>query len=350
MRQRPVFPACFHPDRVIMLCGSCTEPERFELIERDRPETAAPGFVLVDIAAVGLCGTDYHILQGKHPYLNYPRVIGHELSGHIASASDRFQPGDLVVVNPYLSCGTCRACRRGKPNCCSNLSVLGVHQDGGLCARIAVPEGNLYAASGLTETQAAMVEFLAIGAHAVNRVDIAAGDRVLVTGAGPIGLGTALFARLAGADVHLMDLSETRLALIKERFGFEQTHVAGRPLLQGDLADGFDIIFDATGNANSIETGFQYLAHGSSYVLVSVVLDDIRFSDPEFHKREARIIGSRNALASDFENVMTALRAGNIDADALLSDTIPLSELPGRFQALAEDRETFIKVIVDPLN
>ncbi len=336
-------------DNSTMSCGTCVEPGQFALIDRPRPTTAPPGQVLVDIQAVGLCGTDYHILQGKHPYLEYPRVIGHELSGRVVADRGRFRAGELVVINPYLSCGDCHACRRGKPNCCENISVLGVHGDGGMCARIAVPEGNLYSAEGLGPLQAAMVEFLAIGAHAVARSGIGNGDRVLVTGAGPIGIGVALFARIAGAEVHLLDVSRTRLGMVKERFGFSHVHQVGEPMLYGDLSSGFDAVFDATGNRIAIEAGFQYLAHGSTYVLVSVVKDDIRFSDPEFHKRETRIIGSRNALDADFRHVMQAMREGRIDCDALCSEVIDLADLPGRFAELAGNRDSLIKAIVTGL-
>jgi 2-desacetyl-2-hydroxyethyl bacteriochlorophyllide A dehydrogenase len=328
-----------------MMSGVCVEPGRFEVQERPRPDTAPEGWVLIDVAAIGICGTDYHIFEGKHPYLNYPRVIGHELSGYVASGPNA---GQLMVVNPYLSCGTCRACRRGKPNCCSAIEVLGVHRDGGMCPRIAVPESNLYPATGLTPQQAAMTEFLAIGAHAVARSGTGSGDVVLVTGAGPIGIGAALFARLAGADVHLMDLSEERLDLAKKLFGFERLHKPGDAILTGDLAEGFDMVFDATGNTRAIEAGFPLLAHGGSTVLVSVVKDDITFADPEFHKREARIIGSRNALKSDFDHVMQAMRSGAIPTDALVSGIIPLSALPGRFPELVEDRDHIVKMLVTP--
>ncbi len=199
-----------------MLCGVCIEPGRFELALRPIPQTAPAGWVLVDLAAAGLCGTDYHIFEGKHPYLQYPRVIGHELSGVVAQDSEGWAKGQPVVVNPYIACGTCHACRRGKPNCCMSIGVLGVHRDGGMCARIAVPAGNLYDAQGLSLHEAALVEFLAIGAHAVRRAGLGPEDRVLVTGAGPIGLGAALFARLTGAEVHLLDLSEQRLSAYTE--------------------------------------------------------------------------------------------------------------------------------------
>lgn len=328
-----------------MACGVCVEPGRFALQTRAKPQEAPPGHRLVDIAAIGICGTDFHIFEGKHPFLNYPRVIGHELSGHLADGPDA---GQLVVVNPYISCGGCRACSRGKPNCCSSIAVLGVHTDGGMCARIAVPRTNLYPAEGLTPEQAAMVEFLAIGAHAVARSGCGAGDRVLVTGAGPIGLGTALFARIAGAKVHLLDLSEKRLAAAAELFGFADTHQPGDDILSGDLAEGFDVVFDATGNAAAIEAGFPLVAHGGSTVLVSVVKESITFADSEFHKRESRIIGSRNALKADFDRVIAAIRAGEVPTGAIASAVVPLAELPGQFAALAEDRDHLIKVLVTP--
>ena len=343
-----VFQKTAEPEVRTMLTGTCVEPGRFELRDAPVPEVAPEGWALVDIAAVGLCGTDYHIFAGKHPYLVYPRVIGHELSGRLVAAAGGMDAGSLVVINPYLSCGTCRACRRGKPNCCTRIEVLGVHRDGGLCGRIAVPVGNLYPAEGLSETEAAMVEFLAIGAHAVARSGIQPGDRVLVTGAGPIGIGTAIFARLEGAEVHLLDLSRQRLDMAGQKFGFTHLHDDGTAILQGDLADGFDLIFDATGTAAAIEAGFPLLAHGSTYVLVSVVKDRISFEDAEFHKRETRIVGSRNALKADFERVMAAIRDRRIDTAALLSTEFPLAELATRFAALAEDREGLIKAVVRP--
>ncbi|WP_071796665.1 zinc-binding alcohol dehydrogenase family protein [Natronohydrobacter thiooxidans] len=328
-----------------MTCGTCLEPGRFVLERRALPLEAPEGWVLVDIAAIGICGTDYHIHEGKHPFLDYPRVIGHELAGHIASGPDA---GQLVVVNPYISCGTCRACRRGKPNCCAAIQVLGVHRDGGMCARIAVPRGNLYPAEGLSVQQAAMVEFLAIGAHAVARAGAGPEDRVLVVGAGPIGLGTALFARLAGAEVHLSDRSPERLDLARQLCGFDLLHGPDLPAISGDLAEGFDLVFDATGNAQAIEAGFPLLAHGGSSVLVSVVKEDISFADSEFHKREARIIGSRNALKADFEKVMEAMRAGRIPTEALISDVIALADLPERFDNLVADRDSIVKILVTP--
>ncbi len=327
------------------LSGTCVEPGVFELRPYPMPQDAAEGWALVDIAGVGICGTDYHIFEGKHPYLQYPRVIGHELSGHVVSGPDA---GRLAVINPYLACGNCRACRRGKPNCCANIAVLGVHRDGGMCSRIAVPQTNLVFVDTLTPTQAAMVEFLAIGAHAVRRSETAPGDRVLVTGAGPIGLGVALFARLAGAEVHLLDQSAARLAKARELLGFERTYQPGPDVLAGERADGFDVVFDATGSGAAIEAGFAYLAHGATYLLVSVVKGDITFSDAEFHKREARIVGSRNATAEDFARVIGAIEHGEIDTQKLLSEQLRYADLAERLPQLVAARDDIIKVVARP--
>ena len=324
-----------------MLCGICVAPGQFELEARPVPSEAPAGWVLVDIDRVGLCGTDFHIFEGKHPFLEYPRVIGHELSGRIALSAEGWQKGQAVAINPYVSCGTCAACAKGKPNCCTKIAVLGVHRDGGLCARIAVPSGNLYDATQMPPDWIVLTEFLAIGAHAARRSQLGKGGRVLVTGAGPIGLGTALFARLRGGHVTLRDTSENRLSAMKD-FGFQD-------LLGPDAelpAEGFDVVFDCTGNAGAIEAGFAHVAHGGTYVLVSVVKDNITFADPEFHKREMTLMGSRNATAEDFQTVMSALAEGKIDGAKIISSTLSLAELPEAFPRLVSDRETLIKVVI----
>lgn len=332
--------------KVTMRAGVVVAPGHFAVEDRPIIGEVPDGWVLIDINAVGLCGTDYHILEGKHPFLQYPRVIGHELGGRVVRDGNGWSAGDLVVINPYLSCGTCRACKRGKPNCCYKIEVLGVHRDGGMVPQLAVPAQNLYPAKGLSPLQAAMVEFLAIGAHAVRRSEVTKGDRVLVTGVGPIGIGAALFARLRGAEVALLDLSPERLAMAAKKFGFENGYSSITDAISATAGEGYDVLFDATGHGGAIEAGFPAVAHGGTYVLVSVVKDNITFSDPEFHKREMRLIGSRNALKDDFDWVIDAFRDGSIDADALCSRVLSLEELSGKFGVLAADRADLIKVII----
>ncbi len=167
-----------------MRAVSCTAPGDLVVVERDAPRPAADE-VLVRIRRVGICGTDMHIFQGKHPFLEYPRVMGHELSGEVVSApvGSPLSQGERVYINPYIACGTCHACRKGRPNCCMRIGVLGVHRDGGLAEFLALPARNVFSAEAIGLDEAAMVEFLAIGAHGVRRAEIQPGDRVLVVGA-----------------------------------------------------------------------------------------------------------------------------------------------------------------------
>jgi 2-desacetyl-2-hydroxyethyl bacteriochlorophyllide A dehydrogenase len=328
----------------------CVEPGKLELMERPRPEIGA-GLVAVDIKAIGICGTDFHIFEGTHPFLAYPRVMGHELSGIVAEApaSGRLRPGATVVVNPYLSCGICVACRKGRFNCCSTLKVLGVHIDGGMCERIVVPEGNLYPADDLSLRDAAMVEFLTIGAHAVARSEVQKGDRVLIVGAGPIGTGTAFFAGLAGGEVTIVDVSDTRVGTMRD-LGFAQTIHANESALDeakrqtsGDL---FDVVFDATGSAKAMEASFAYVASGGTLVLVGVRKASISFDDPEFHRKEMKLLATRNALKRDFETVMAAMRAGKIPLDALNTHTDTLASLPKAMPAWLASSTPPLKAIV----
>lgn len=330
----------------------CQKPGVLETVERPSPGTPAPGWVRLAVSHVGICGTDYHIFEGKHPFLEYPRVMGHEISATVLEAGDgvAMAVGTPVIVNPYLSCGTCVACRKDKPNCCTNIKVLGVHTDGAFCEEITVPAGNLYAAKGLSLEAAATVEFLAIGAHAVRRSMAPAGSRSLVIGAGPIGLGAALFSRIAGHEVTLLDTSAERLEMAAERFGFQFGIVAneavGDAVKAATSGEGFDVVFDATGYGPSMEKAFGFVAHGGALVLVSVVKDDIGFSDPEFHKREMMVIGSRNATRVDFEHVADSIAKGLVPVEKLITHRTTLADAPRDLARWAHEKSGLIKAVI----
>ncbi|MFT4077395.1 MAG: zinc-binding alcohol dehydrogenase family protein [Asticcacaulis sp.] len=328
----------------------CDAPSFLAVRERPKPQRGE-GEVLVRINRVGLCGTDFHTFDGNQPFLSYPIVMGHELAGEVAEVGPESQLplGALVTINPYRACGGCIACRKGKPNCCVNIQVLGVHTDGGMTEYLCVPEHMIIRADGLTPDQAAMVEFLSIGAHAVRRAAVVPGERVLVVGGGPIGIAAALFARFAGADVSLIDTQDERVAYVSQRLGFERTAVAGPEVAQWLAAqtDGefYDIVFDATGSARAIEAGFGYVAHGGKYVLISVVKGGVTFEDPEFHKREMQLIGSRNATNEDFQKVIDYLRTGRIPAEALLTHRFPLIDAPQAMSGFKADRARVLKAV-----
>ena len=330
----------------------CEEPGRLALITRPEPEPG-PDEVLVRIRHVGICGTDFHILAGKHPFLEYPRVMGHELSGTVETApgGSDLRPGDPVYIVPYLSCGTCQACRIGLTNACVHIRVLGVHTDGGMAELIAVPRRNVVPTGDLPLADAAMIEFLAIGAHGVKRGAVTARDRVLVTGAGPIGMSAVIFAKARGAHVTVMDMRPDRLAFARDRLGADAALIAdaGAEANAAQLTGGdwFDVVIDATGAAPPIERGFGFLAHGARYVLLSVVRQNITFSDPEFHKREATLIASRNAQPDDFAEVVAQMRAGRVPTRALNTHRGSLSDGVALLPDWARPEAGVIKAILD---
>jgi len=329
----------------------CEEPHKLSLGTRPDP-VPADGEVLIRIRRVGLCGTDYHIFAGKHPYLEYPRVMGHELSGIVEDpAGTSLTRGQVVTVNPYLACGSCIACRNGKPNCCAAIKVLGVHADGGMCEWVSLPASAVIDASALTLEEAAMVEFLAIGAHAVSRATPGSGARVLVVGAGPIGVAAALFARLDGAEVTILDVRRPRVDYARGRLGLDALTGSPEAVRAGLAArtDGemFDCVFDATGNVRAMESGLDYVAHGGTYVLLSVVKEQIAFSDPEFHKRETTLLASRNALSRDFVRVVSSIKEGMIPTDALLTHTFSAGEAPRRIPELIASADSVLKAMVE---
>ncbi|MFP4594195.1 zinc-binding alcohol dehydrogenase family protein [uncultured Ralstonia sp.] len=333
----------------------CEAPGKLAVAEQPLP-AAGPDDVLIRIKRVGVCGTDLHIFTGNQPYLSYPRVMGHELSGIVESApaGARVQAGDPVYVMPYLSCGHCVACRAGKTNCCTNIRVLGVHADGGMVEYLAVPQAFVFKADGVTLDQAAMIEFLAIGAHAVARADIAPRQRVLVVGAGPIGMAVVIFAKLRGAQVTVLDGRADRLAVCATALNadhavsLDTTEAATDAKRLAELTgnEGFDVVFDATGNIKAMERGLDFVAHGGKYVLVSIVSSRISFSDPEFHKRETTLLASRNATPADFETVLDAMRAGKIPTAALNTHTLALGDLPTEFPKLLDPDAGVIKALV----
>ncbi|PZF78975.1 dehydrogenase [Aestuariivirga litoralis] len=330
----------------------CRNPGEIEIVTYPVPERK-PGEALVKIRRIGVCGTDMHIYQGNQPYFTYPRVMGHELSGEIVEVGpgSALKPGEPVYIVPYLHCGQCIACRAGKTNCCTSLKVLGVHIDGGMCEYLSLPETHLFRAEGITLDEAAMVEFLAIGAHAVGRAKASRGQRVLVVGAGPIGVGVAIFAGLAGAEVTVLDGREDRLAFASRLEAVRHTVRLGehdvermRENTDGEFYDG---VFDCTGSPRAMERGFGFVAHGGTYVLVSIVQGNISFSDPEFHRRETTLLSSRNATLADFATVMRAMRAGQVPTRAIRTHSAPLWEAGERMPEWIRPEAGTVKAVLE---
>jgi 2-desacetyl-2-hydroxyethyl bacteriochlorophyllide A dehydrogenase len=331
---------------------TCDSPGVLHATDREIT-TPAHDEVLIRVARVGVCGTDFHIFQGKHPFLSYPIVMGHELAGAVVDAGlgARQLIGERVSVIPYISCGNCVACRNLKPNCCQKIRVLGVHCDGGLSEYITVPAANVFLVRDLAFDQAAMIEFLAIGGHGVSRAVPHVGDRVLVVGAGPIGLSAMIFSALKGCEVTAADLRPERLEFCRNvlsvRNALEVDQEIGDKLRDLTNGDFFDLVIDATGNRIAMESNLEYVAHGGTYLLLGVNRELLSFPDPELHKRETSLLASRNATRADFDDVLLAIQSGKIPTKALLSHRAPLNSVPKVFDTWINPAAGVIKAMID---
>jgi 2-desacetyl-2-hydroxyethyl bacteriochlorophyllide A dehydrogenase len=335
------------------------EPGRFRLEDTPLPAAPGPGEVLVQVHRVGVCGTDLHAYRGRQPFFSYPRILGHELGVEIlalgsGTEDSGLQVGDRCAVEPYLNCGECGACRRGKTNCCERLQVLGVHSDGGMREQIVVPSHKLHRSDSLSLDELALVEMLCIGAHAVRRAQVEAGEAVLVVGAGPIGLATMQFALLAGAQVAVLEVSPGRRAFCMEHLpGVMAVEVAGssqeqaaaiRSALGGALPT---LVFDATGNAQAMMAAFGYVANGGRLVLVGLVQADLSFYDPEFHRREMTLLSSRNATGEDFAAVIRALESGRVNLSPWITHRASPDAVAGEFPTWLEPERGVVKAMVE---
>jgi 2-desacetyl-2-hydroxyethyl bacteriochlorophyllide A dehydrogenase len=330
----------------------CKNPGEMIFTNQPKPVPQA-GEVLLKIRCIGVCGTDIHAFGGNQPFFTYPRVLGHELAGDIVElgAGVDLPLGEAAFVIPYLECGTCVACRNNKPNCCTNIEVIGVHRDGGMCEYLCVPADHVVITQGVGYDQLAIVECLAIGAHAVKRAEISAKDTVMVLGAGPIGLGAAQFAQVAGAKTFIADVNEERLAFSQKEFTFDACLDVKQDIKQqlSDLTHGEfpTVIIDATGNPRAMESTFTCLAHGGTIVFVSVVKAEISFHDPEFHKRETTLMGSRNATKADFEHVVECMRTGKVKSGNMITHKTTFNDFPTVFPEWVKPNSGVVKAIIE---
>lgn len=330
----------------------CTRPGQFDYAETDRP-VVKEGYTLLKIKRIGICGTDIHAYEGTQPFFNYPRILGHELAAEIVTTQpgNGFSIGEKVTISPYFYCGICIACRNGKTNCCETMQVCGVHADGGMREYLSVPSYSLIHGEGLDHDDLVLVEPLAIGAHGVRRAAILQDEFVLVIGAGPIGLGTMDFAAIAGGKVIAMDVNSKRLAFCSEQLKVPYVINALADDVTGQLKEitGGDmptVVMDCTGNLKAIETGFQYIAHGGRYVLIGLQKNDLQFSHPEFHKREATLMSSRNALPEDFKQVVSCIKNGLVNSGHYITHKIEFGQVKDQFEQVLDPENGVIKAVI----
>jgi len=332
---------------------SCTTPGLLAYIQVDAP-VLQPGHAIIKIRRIGICGTDLHAFQGTQPFFNYPRILGHELAGDLIEADQAtgFVPGEALTFIPYFNCNTCIACRQGKPNCCTNIKVFGVHIDGGMAEYISVPSYSLIKGNGLSYDELALVEPLAIGAHGIRRAAVQEGEFVLVIGAGPIGLGTMEFARIAGAHVIALDINQNRLQFCRDKLQVLHTINAAtedvvqrlKEITNNDMPT---VVIDATGSQKAINNALQYLAHGGRFVLIGLQKEAISFSHPEFHKRETTLMSSRNATRADFMHVVDCMKKGWVNPATYITHRAAFSNVNTVFESWLDPATGVIKAMAE---
>ncbi|MBT8314389.1 MAG: zinc-binding alcohol dehydrogenase family protein [Maribacter sp.] len=331
----------------------CEKPGEFNLKEKEEPQKVK-GEAILRVKKVGICGTDLHAYAGNQAFFTYPRILGHELAAEVVEieSNDKgIKPGDNVVIMPYVSCNACIACRNGKTNCCKNMQVLGVHTDGGMQEKITVPIDLLIHTPNLNNDAMAIVEPLAIGAHAIRRAQLNPGETIVVVGCGPIGIGIMKLAQIAGANVIAIDVNQGRLDFAKDKIGVDHIVHAGDNAVEKVLAmttnDLATAVFDASGHKGALEYGHNFMSHGGRYILVGLSKGDLVFRHPEIHAKETTLICSRNATLEDFEHVISVLEKDKFPIDSFITHNVDYNDMIANFDGWLDPANGVIKATVD---
>ncbi len=326
----------------------------FEIAVTDTPKPEAKeGEALLKILYGGICGADVASYTGNQPFTTYPRIPGHEFSAEIVSIPENnrgLKPGDVVTANPYFNCGECYSCRRGYVNCCTDNRTMGVQRDGSFCEYVSMPVERIYDGKGLSAKELALVEPFTISYHAVNRAPVKAGDRVLVVGAGPIGLFALIAAREKGAEVYVADILDGRL---EKALGFGAKGVINSAkcdivaeAMKITGGDGFDVCIEACGQSVTFLNCIDCAAFAGRIILIGNGKKETTFLHSILLKKELNVYGSRNSYPSDFKDVIDLIASGRVDVLKMVSDVYPMDRADEAFKALANNKGDLCKVLV----
>ncbi len=334
-----------------------TAKDTAEIIDLPSDPAPGPGQALVRTHRMGICGTDTSAFMGKFPFFQFPRTPGHELGLEVIAVGENVtevKAGDKCSLEPYLNDPETVASQRGHSNACPKVSVIGVHQNGGLRqSDWLVPAHKLHPGNELSYDELALVETLAIGYHAVKRGNPQAGETAIVIGAGPIGLAALEFLKLMDLTVIVVDFAQNRLDFCQEKLGIEHaiqakpdgSHLAEiETITQGAFAD---VIIDATGHAGSMVGCFEFAAVGGRVVYVGITAQDIQFPQaPFFHRRELSVMASRNAHPKDFPEIIQIIKDGKINLQNWITHRLNLDEVPTEFAKFCDPKTGAIKAVI----
>ncbi len=307
--------------------------------------------VLLKVRSAGICGSDIGAYKGVNPLVSYPRVIGHEIAGEVLEVPDGevdLLPGDRVLLEPYVYCGKCYPCSIGHTNCCENLTVRGVHIEGGMAEFVSHPRHLLHKVPGNIPWELVpMAEPLVISMHAIRQSETKAGEHVVITGAGQIGLLAAQYALTIGAIPIVIDPVDERLALARS-LGVPYTI---NPMSSDVLAEikritkdrMAEVIIEASGSDRAIRGAIDYVSYAGRISLVGWPKSDIPLPTALITKKELTIRGSRNSVGL-FPESLRLISEGKVNVAALLTKTVSMDETPATVVDIAENPDRYLKV------
>ncbi len=313
------------------------EPGRVEIIETEKPK-AKEGEALLRLLYGGICGSDLGTYRGTFAYASYPRIPGHEFSAQIVEIGENdrgLKPGMIVTCNPYFNCTKCYSCERGLVNCCESNETMGAQRDGAFSEYITMPIERIYDGRGLSPRQLTLIEPFCISYHGVSRANVKPGEKVLVVGAGTIGVLAAIAAKARGGQVYIADVAEAKLRYAYETFGLAGMILNDNP---GTLMDkveaitgahhGFDVCIEAVGLPSTFQNCIDAAAFGARVVLIGVGKKNLDFNFTLLQKKELNVFGSRNALKKDFLELIDLVKAGEVDLEKIVMN--PESQDPAK--------------------
>lgn len=328
------------------------EPGKVEVKEMDKP-LLQPGEAILKVLYGGICGSDMGTYKGTFLYASYPRIPGHEFSAEVVEVADNdygIKPGMIVTANPYFNCGKCYSCRRGFVNCCTSNQTLGAQRDGIFRQYYSMPIERIYDGKGLDALTLSMIEPFCISYHSVQRTAVKQGDKVLVVGAGPIGLFAVMAAVLKGAEVYVSDVMQSRLdkALSLGAKGIIRTDKEDfaecvKSITNGD---GFDVCIECAGLPQTFQNCIDAAAYRGRVGLVGVSKQKLDFAFTQIQTKELDIFGSRNALKKDFVELIDLVRSGKCDVKKIITDVYELENAENAFKEMRDDPSNRLKSVI----
>lgn len=308
------------------------EPGKTEVRAIDIP-VPGPDEALLQVNMVGFCGGDLNGFRGLFELQEYPNVLGHEVGATIleigSQVPDPFKPGMTVTLNPYLNCGICLSCRKGRPNACQDNKTMGVRRPGAMTKFISVPWQKLHASSRLSVRELALVEPLTVGFHAVSRGRVMAGEKVAVIGCGIVGMGAVAAAVNRGAEVIAIDIDESKMRIAKLAGAAHTINTTTvdlhEALMEITDGDGPDVVIEAVGNSATYRAAVDEVAYTGRVVYIGYAKKPVDYNTGTFVRKEIEILGSRNCLG-EFPDVINYLESGKFPVDAVISRVVSLEE------------------------